>query len=721
MSTGAVWYIYDITVQYAENVQNYLASAFPNLLYVVAGSASVNVYFGSTLTQNDLTLLDTMMASYVDPTLAPKHPRLPNSVTVSKNGRADFSRVEDAVAYANSILPSAVVIMVYAGVYNLSNGLLLSSGVSLVSVDGPSSCIISYNNGPIVTLTGGSHLRGVGLQGNMSTGSIGIFHNGSDGGKVVVNNCRLTALDSGLLSMGGGVCVVERLGVGGTSNLHVNHGVHASDGSTLRINELLCSGYTSSMTSGLYISGINTCCSIGNSVIRYCTSGAVIDNGSLDCNSVRFKNCNSACVITSDGAVSCLIQDALLENSTLWDFDIQAVPSAVGRLMVTGCFLETQKVNNPNGVSVISSLVTPDGHVFSGNVQIGDPVSGGGSGSSAMVGRGLADKYSIRLLNNTFESTGTWTDLSNSIGGTPFNLVPSGQVGQAFYIGLSSLFAGLSVTLDVSGNGSGIWEYWNGTEWVTFSVMCKQAVSPWTLSGNVVFEGSPSQWYVFFGNVSSWTTLSLDGLDKYWVRYRYTISASIVPKCSFVVPVGDASLIEKIGFTLRFGAAQSLKIWPFECKTNWKHQTFPPTEISLWSSTMVLPSDINTAWPIQLCWSWCVPNAVSGGGNILWQIQHAILGSTTAFISFDPDNWFTTASDKTQSLTQNVDVGQGMITLRSKVSLDVAGALSGLDNIAFAITRVGIDVTDTLQETPILLHAYLRYVSFMDGSPLSML
>src|SRR5262245_47827919 len=102
-------------------------------------------------------------------------------------------------------------------------------------------------------------------------------------------------------------------------------------------------------------------------------------------------------------------------------------------------------------------------------------------------------------------------------GGTAFTMFQTPGVNDEFYMGLSAQFD--RITFDIATAASGgtfVWEYWNGSAWVTLTVT--DGTSAFTVDGKVT-------WTI----PGAWATTAVNGTTQYWVRVRSTVAPSTNP------------------------------------------------------------------------------------------------------------------------------------------------------------------------------------------------
>lgn len=143
-------------------------------------------------------------------------------------------------------------------------------------------------------------------------------------------------------------------------------------------------------------------------------------------------------------------------------------------------------------------------------------------------------------------------------------------IGSYYPLKFPGLKLDVTAALNVSsgtGRDSLIWEFWNGTTWTTLYTMSTKASAPYTNYHSQPFgygdpdvgNPNPVNYQVRFGEMTNWSTTTVNGVNGYWIRVR-VINAAIISR----VPVLSRSKLHtnrtKIngdGFMEYFGAARS--------------------------------------------------------------------------------------------------------------------------------------------------------------------
>jgi len=140
--------------------------------------------------------------------------------------------------------------------------------------------------------------------------------------------------------------------------------------------------------------------------------------------------------------------------------------------------------------------------------------------------------YRYNLDDDSY--TNVTTDF-NDVDANDCQVFPSDEeVNDAFYIGYTYKYAGISITMGTMGVGNGVtWEYWDGTNWV--------ALSP--TDGTVGFTTDGE---ITFNPPDDWNNVNLVIGNYYWVRARVTTASYTTTP---VITQGQVYQQDSIGYT----------------------------------------------------------------------------------------------------------------------------------------------------------------------------
>jgi hypothetical protein len=126
-------------------------------------------------------------------------------------------------------------------------------------------------------------------------------------------------------------------------------------------------------------------------------------------------------------------------------------------------------------------------------------------------------------LDSIFYYDGTaFTDRTAALrqwGGSAYTLLA--DTDDIFYFGDNLKFSELYFDIGTAGAGySLVWEYWNGTAWTSLNVS----------DGT---KGFSKDGWVFWTAPADWTTATVNGVSKYWIRVRTTTAPTTVATAVF--------------------------------------------------------------------------------------------------------------------------------------------------------------------------------------------
>lgn len=729
-------YTFQKSILYSEDLYNFVKAEMPNLVHVVVkDDNNVDLSFPDPLDNTQQSQLVYLINSYSNPITPPIHTKIHDSYTVSDKPGADFNNLEEAVSFAKlNISTTPVTITVYPGTYVLTQTLELVSGLNLVSSGSQTITILQYaaQDEAIVSMTGTCYFEGFTIRGQRGLNMTGISHDGSGFGSAVVYRCQIEGVETGVVTVNGpNPLQVIFSGIGGLFTKHVSHGAKALNGGNLLLNQGSVTGITEMCDVGVSVIGTD---GLGNPSILSCSvyviynalKGFLIDGGRVEVRAAEIAGCVRGGEFISTQRT--LLNDVTFHDNYLWDIDVQLTPATVpSTFSVNGCIIDRDKINNPNLVPLLWQFVSPvknqAKHVLTGTVNMGDHITP----TKLVVGRGEANYHEMAVITNTNGTTGTWyNQIENVKTLTTFDVWPTLSLGACLYIGhVSSTFSGLSVNLvqsNASLGPSNIWEYWNGTTWVTTYIMTIEKSDQFTNTNNMVFQNPPGKYYVFFGKTTGWATLQLNDLPiMYWIRCRIVDPNTTLTRIKEIIPILDSKVIEGSGFTMRFGKARTVRLHSFVSTNSWLRQVFRDLLSDFYSTTTIIPAEMDISYPVRLVWAWHVSQTlipITTSKKVVWQItwSHIPTGTT---LTLDADDWFTTANDQTMQLTTTIQANQIDTQVETYVDLYINNCHPGNDTFAFKLKRLGTNINDTLATDVHLVNCYMKYLTFIDGTPIN--
>jgi hypothetical protein len=174
-------------------------------------------------------------------------------------------------------------------------------------------------------------------------------------------------------------------------------------------------------------------------------------------------------------------------------------------------------------------------------------------------GGGDSHTRGVSYLTNTNLEVGTWNDITSQLkdeDATSANLFAGTAIGNAFYVGGDQEFPGLKALVTTARvGGSLILEFWNGSTWVEIEHLSADADTPYGQYAQRVFLRVNSE-QIRFGNRTAWATKSLNGITKYWIRFRVATALTTSPAADRIKVHTDRTEINADGVVEYFGAAE---------------------------------------------------------------------------------------------------------------------------------------------------------------------
>ena len=548
------------------------------------------------------------------------------TVVVAKTALgADATNIADAITKANALSPAPsasapAAIVVHPGIYS-TPPFTLPAYVNLVGVGGAEAVVLdaSTATAALCTASGGQRVQGLTLQGADGVGGIGVSNGGAVAGVLVIEGCRIVECTLGINCDGANRVVdVRRTHVqNGTNGLYVNgSGAFA-------------------VISHLNLVDLTTGADIG-------TSGGTIKGTDLHC----FDDAGFTLHVRVQAAAS----ELELMNSTFRADKVDFHPSAVIQ-------------------AAIGSDVPGDAafKIF-GEFHVGretDP-------HESAFGGGDSHVRNMVCFTNTNGEAGTWNDITSTLSVADASSAPLfAGVGAAncFYVGAPYAFPGIKAAITTArSGGTVVLEYWNGAAWTVISHLSSDANAPYAQYAQRVFLRVNSE-QIRFGNQPSWATKTLNGVSRYWVRYRITSALTTSPAADQIkiYPPGRTE-INADGVVEYFGAAEPQRLMLWHRKMTEELDGFVPQDADVavasgltikalrnrWQqgnkdgtvSFLTPLAGLDTSRPIIFEAGWF--KEVAGSGNVELQLD---------VVTVNPGSVFNGALPYTQQLSQIVAVG----------------------------------------------------------------
>ncbi len=496
----------------------------------------------------------------------------PNILTVHPtHSEATYSTLTSAVNAATS----TDTILVFPGVYSVSNPLTIPDDVSIIGIGEFNVSIVIANSASSNIFNVGKNVLIEGLTFSGCNGgtakAISFSGTSSEVEKTVIRKCKFMNCYCAIYATGGPsiLCVINCSTVSNGTTTIIK-GFWAENGAVLDIRGFNCDGNSGQMmTNGIHVDGTSKV-NISDGIIKYSTIGLLIAGGST----TFLKNCivennTTGIKIDSSGTTSRFESNSTtLKNNTTYDLDIQS--TSIGHLFLHGISLRNDLVNNPNNVEYYSSgfsTFSGDiGHHVVGELQVGTY----NQPTSTSLGSGNTYIHSMNAESNDNLEVGVWTDNSTSAASndlSTFNLFAALGSNNCVYVGGDIEFYGIEtiITTAWAANESdnAIWEYWNGTSWIEFKIMTTSMSPPYYSYTTKSFERTGSE-HIRFSKLDGWVTKILDGNTKYWIRYKLTATIVSTPILEQIKLHSNQTHINPDGYQEYFGTARSIKQLPWE-------------------------------------------------------------------------------------------------------------------------------------------------------------
>jgi hypothetical protein len=428
---------------------------------------------------------------------------------------ADATSVANAITIASALTPTAanpVTILVAPGTYS-TPPFTLPSYVNICSIGGSGTAIISATTttSALMSAPGKSTVCGVTLKGANGVGGIGVSITGTGG--VILEDCLVDDCETGVSVAGAGYRV---------QFLH----------STI-----------SNATDGLYVNNATSVVQVTNLTCALCTNGVHIGS--------------------SGGIVTGSQYRASDDSSFLRHVWVEGTTAATVFTVASSFYREDKAFYHPDAsifVEHASNILGDAAVQFTTEVHVGDEYRP----RESCFGGGDSHTRGMAALTNTNLEVGTWNNITTQIkdeDATSASLFAGVAVANCFYIGGDVQFPGLKPTVTTARSGGAlVLEYWNGTAWTQIPHVNCDANAPYGQYAQDAFSRVQND-QIRFGTaaITGWATKSLNGITKYWVRYRVTTALTTSPAADRVKLHTNRTEINGDGIIEHFGAAEPVR------------------------------------------------------------------------------------------------------------------------------------------------------------------
>lgn len=429
----------------------------------------------------------------------------------------DTDNIADAITKVNGLSPAPsatapAAIIVYPGVYSTAP-FTLPAYVTLKGAAGHESVILdaTTTTAALCTAPGPNPIQDIILQGASGVGGAGVAISGTGG--VLLEDVRILNCETGVRCVGAGYSV------------DLQH-----------VEVVTC-------TDGYLVNGIAARGRINDAAASLCTNGLHIGS--------------TGGIVTGQNLR--VVDDASFTRHVY----VEAASAVLA--IVNSNFREDKAFYNSSAeIAVAHASVVPgdEAYQFIAELHVGSETRP----RESAFGGGDSHTRGVSYLTNTNLEAGTWNDITSQLkddDATSANLFAGVGVGNAFYVGGDQEFPGLkSLVTTARVGGSLILEFWNGSSWVEIEHLSADADTPYNQYAQRVFLRVNSE-QIRFGNRTAWATKSLNGITKYWVRFRVATALTTIPAADRIKIHTNRTEINSDGVIEYFGAAEVTRplIW----------------------------------------------------------------------------------------------------------------------------------------------------------------
>jgi hypothetical protein len=290
-------------------------------------------------------------------------------------------------------------------------------------------------------------------------------------------------------------------------------------------------------------------------LIDDCEKGIYVNgaNSVLAPNDVTIFGCDTGLEVGASGGM--VKGDLRIENDDAAAIHLNLSAAAV--VMLSHAIFRDDKVIRAAGATLFALECSPTPQEESlrvlAELQVGSPEDP----KEAIFGEGDSHTRGMVGKTNTNGEVGTWATLNNIYleDATSDTLFPGVGIDNCFYIGGDLPFPGIKVLITTAkAGGVVVAEYWNGTAWTSVAHMSTDSNAPYNQYAQAVFERVNSE-HIRLAPITGWTTKTLDGVNKYWLRYRITTAITTAPAADKIKLHTNRTEINKDGVIEHFGAA----------------------------------------------------------------------------------------------------------------------------------------------------------------------
>jgi hypothetical protein len=280
--------------------------------------------------------------------------------------------------------------------------------------------------------------------------------------------------------------------------------------------------------------------------------------------------------------------------------------------------------------------------------------------------------------------------------------------GATDYIGSDFIFCGLKLKTAVTitpGTGTVIKEFWNGTVWAEFKQMSTDADAPYTpRAGNIGTVVGSEQ--VRFGECDGQAKTTVNGIEKYWVRYRLTSDIIAPGEIEQVKLHSNRFEVNADGFTEHFGDS----IYEKDLLVHWglseellgfspQNSTIP---FASGLSLVYKSNQLNNGQTSGRGGIVEIPVGMDTSKPVRGEMLFIPLSDVAGDVVVDLDSYQTAVGDTltvanipvTTRIIGSLPINSSNVMLKIEADIDVENLVPG-ELFAFGVKRVGGDVLDT--------------------------
>lgn len=580
------------------------------------------------------------------------------TVTVAKSG-GDFTSIKAAVdSITDASVAKRYVVHVYPGIY-VEAPISVPDYVSIKGLGNLSNIIViaAVPTGTLLDTGSSSLIENISLTGASGAGGIC----GRADGVTAFDFVQLSDCETGILATGGSASV-RVLNVAAQSGTFTDV-VKYEGGAVGGMSQYAVTGATAD--NALVVSGTGTQIAIANAAIKapLVTNGIFVnDNANVEIGNVTVQFTDNGLRIGPTGSSVVNGSGGVITNNQTYDIFSESTSSSI---YYSGVVANKNKFNIPAAMTNVITFNdnTADDEALNvlGELNVGIPEEG----QESLFGEG--DSYTDGMLVYNYNGS-TYTNVTTaaqSATGSTFSY-PGTGINNALYIssdrkdsiGNFVKFGGyryLTAGTAASG-GSIVHEYWNGSSWTPFNVMCMHSMLLYRYDNSCHLRANSNEYALFDNTIKSDWALSdppSTGTDRYWIRIRITSALSTAPLFEQFKINPNSTQINQDGTFTFLGDSRYRKTFinspemifygegsnspdntsfsigsggsSFVMERN--QSTFRGNAFILEETTgsIALPRGIDTSNPITARIYWKKSN--NSSGNVQWKIDYALAGA----------------------------------------------------------------------------------------------